>query len=183
MALINRVTQLFKADLNAVLDQIEEPEQLLRQAIRDMEDELASNEKQIACCKRKQEDLASRIRETEAGAGELEDKLDLCFDSGKDDLARGVIRQKLESERLLKRLSRQQDSNAQFLERAQALLAENRTTLEGLRQKAALFVASADREHPGSERDDFSNLSRELAVGDDEIEIAFLREKAARSAS
>ena len=38
MALINRVSRLFKADFNAVLDQIEEPEQLLKQAIRDMED-------------------------------------------------------------------------------------------------------------------------------------------------
>ena len=40
MALINRVTRLFKADIHAVLDQIEEPEQLLRQAVRDMEEEL-----------------------------------------------------------------------------------------------------------------------------------------------
>ena len=41
MALINRVSRLFRADFHAVLDQIEEPELLLKQAIRDMEDELA----------------------------------------------------------------------------------------------------------------------------------------------
>ena len=41
MELINRIARLFKADFHAVLDQIEEPEALLRQAIRDMEDELA----------------------------------------------------------------------------------------------------------------------------------------------
>jgi phage shock protein A len=33
MALINRISRLFKADFHAVLDQIEEPEGLLKQAI------------------------------------------------------------------------------------------------------------------------------------------------------
>ena len=43
MALINRVARLFKADFHAVLDQIEEPELLLKQAVREMEDELAES--------------------------------------------------------------------------------------------------------------------------------------------
>lgn len=36
MALINRATRLFRADLHAVLDRIEEPDILLRQAVREM---------------------------------------------------------------------------------------------------------------------------------------------------
>ena len=48
MALINRVTQLFKADFHAVLDRIEEPEQLLRQSIRDMEDVLLAADRPLA---------------------------------------------------------------------------------------------------------------------------------------
>ena len=41
MALITRVSRLFQADLHAVLDRIEEPEVLLKQAVREMEEELA----------------------------------------------------------------------------------------------------------------------------------------------
>ena len=41
MALITRVSRLFQADFHAVLDRIEEPEVLLRQAVREMEEELA----------------------------------------------------------------------------------------------------------------------------------------------
>ena len=41
MALIKRLSRLFAADLHAVLDQIEEPEALLKQAVREMEEELA----------------------------------------------------------------------------------------------------------------------------------------------
>jgi len=47
MALINRLSRLFRADFHAVLDQIEEPEALLKQAIRDMEDDLANTEQRI----------------------------------------------------------------------------------------------------------------------------------------
>jgi phage shock protein A len=48
MALINRVARLFRADFHAVLDQIEEPELMLRQAIRDMAEELQCSGERIA---------------------------------------------------------------------------------------------------------------------------------------
>ena len=50
MALINRISRLFKADFHAVLDHIEEPEALLKQAIRDMEDDLAKTKQRINLC-------------------------------------------------------------------------------------------------------------------------------------
>ena len=47
MALITRVSRLFQADFHAVLDRIEEPDLLLRQAVREMEEELARDEQRI----------------------------------------------------------------------------------------------------------------------------------------
>ena len=44
MALITRISRLFQADLHAVLDRIEEPDLLLRQAVREMQDDLARDE-------------------------------------------------------------------------------------------------------------------------------------------
>ena len=104
MALINRVSRLFKADFHAVLDHIEEPEQLLKQAIRDMEDDLASTEQRINLCAHEQEALSIRKSELENALAEIDEELDLCFESEKDDLARNLIRKKLEAARLLKRL-------------------------------------------------------------------------------
>ena len=70
MALINRVARLFKADFHAVLDQIEEPELLLKQAVREMEDELAESEQRIRVCTHDQEALAIRKREIDSKAHE-----------------------------------------------------------------------------------------------------------------
>ena len=184
MALINRISRLVKADFHAVLDQIEEPEQLLKQAIRDMEDDLAETEQRINLCIHDQEALAVRRSELEASLAEIDGQLDLCFASGKEDLAKNLIRKKLEAGRFLKRLNTQFSSNEKYLEEQRQALDENRATLESLRQKAELFAQRAPS-HPdgGSEFDDIAWMTREMSVGDDEVEIAFLREKSLRGAS
>ncbi len=184
MALINRISRLVKADFHAVLDQIEEPGQLLKQAIRDMEDDLAETEKRIVLCTHDQEALAVRKRELDSTLAEIDGQLDLCFASDKEDLAKSLIRKKLEVERLLKRLNTQFSSNEKYLEEQRVTLDENRATLDSLRQKAELFAQRApSHADGGSEFDDIAWMTREMSVGDDEVEIAFLREKSIRGAS
>ncbi|MGI9260531.1 MAG: PspA/IM30 family protein, partial [Woeseiaceae bacterium] len=168
MALINRVARLFKADFNAVLDQIEEPEQLLKQAIRDMEDELAANEQRVAICARDQETLSIRRNELSTSIDELGDQLDLCFESGKDDLAKTLIRKKLEAERIQKKLVARFDANERFLDEHRTFLDENRATLEGLRQKAELVSHGSPGTDAGSDYDDIGWMTRDLRIGDDE---------------
>jgi len=177
MALINRVSRLFKADFHAVLDQIEEPEQLLKQAIRDMEDDLAVSEQKIANCLHQQEIMAARRDEIQTSVSDLDEQLDLCFESGKEDLSRGLIRKKLEAERFLKRLRSKYESNAGQLKDQQESLEDNRNTLHALRQKAELFAHRMPSHEAGSEFDDAAWFSRDLNIGEDEVEIAFLREK------
>jgi len=184
MALINRISRLFKADFHAVLDQIEEPEALLKQAIRDMEDDLASTEQRISLCAHDQEALTQRKGELESAIAEHAVQLDLCFDAGKDELARNIIRKKLEAERLLKRLNTKHAANAKHLTEQRSMLEQNTATLESLRQKAELFAQHAPAHSDGhSEFDDIAWMAQELAVGDDEVEIAYLRERNQRSAS
>ena len=184
MALINRVSRLFKADFHAVLDQIEEPEQLLKQAIRDMEDDLAATEQRIMLCAHDTETLAVRKSELVNTLAEIDEQLDLCFESEKDDLAKNLIRKKLEATRLSKRLNAKHAANQKYLAEQGAMLDENRATLEGLRQKAELFAQrSPAHSIGGSEFDDIAWMAREMTVGDDEVEVAFLREKSLRGGS
>jgi phage shock protein A len=184
MALINRISRLFKADFHAVLDQIEEPEQTLKQAIRDMEDNLANTEQGVAVCVHDQETLSVRRGELENSIAEIDEQLDLCFESKKDSLAKGLIRKKLEAERLLKRLNAKHVANEKYLNEQQTMLDENQATLESLRQKAELFTQRPpSHTDSNSEFDDIAWMARELTVGDDEVEIAYLREKGIRSSS
>jgi len=183
MAMINRVSRLFKADFHAVLDQIEEPELLLRQAIRDMEDELASTEQRIILCASDQEALQGRRTEIEESVAEIKEQLDLCFESGKDALAKSLIRKKLETDRVLQRMNARHSADEKYLEQQRALLDENRTALDGLRQKAELVAQRAPARAGNSIPGNLSWTAHELLVGDDEVEVAFLREKSLRHPS
>ena len=62
MALITRVSRLFQADFHAVLDRIEEPEVLLRQAVREMEEELARDEQRRIAAEPWPSDAVIRVR-------------------------------------------------------------------------------------------------------------------------
>jgi len=184
MALINRISRLFKADFHAVLDQIEEPEALLKQSVRDMEDALSATEQRIKLCMRDQDALSVRKGELESSIAEINVQLDLCFESDKDDLAKSLIRKKLEAERLLKRLNAKHVADDKYLDEQQTMLGENQTTLESLRQKAELFAQRVPLSSGGdSEFDDIAWMAREMTVGDDEVEIAYLREKNTRASS
>ena len=160
MALINRISRLFKADFH---QQVGDARQ------RRAHDQHALNE---------------RSSELESASVDFGAQLDLCFESDKDDLARGLIRKRLEAERLLKRLNARHAANEAYLEGQRALFEENQATLESLRQKAELFASRRPEFSAGdSEFDDISWMAREMTVGDDEVEIVFLREKSARSTS
>jgi len=184
MALVNRISRLFKADLHAVLDQIEEPEQLLKQAIRDMEDDLAIAAQRISTSARDQERMAVRMAELKDAIAATDSQLDLCFASGKDDLARKQVRKKLEAEQLLKRLATKHLANGKYRDEQQAALDTNQATLASLQQKAELFAErNPVRTDPDASTSDNAWMTRELSVDEDEIEIAFLREKSARESS
>jgi phage shock protein A len=183
MALVNRIARLFKADFHAVLDQLEEPEQVLKQAVRDMEDELAAAEQRIAALAHEREGLAARIGELEAALADTGQQLDLCFRSGRDELAKKMLRRKLESERLLRHLGTTRDALARQHEAERRLADENGAALTSLRQKAELFARRVPAPAGTGSNADAAWTVRQVAVSDEEVEIAYLREQELRSAS
>jgi phage shock protein A len=179
---INRIARLFNADFQAVLDRIEEPAQLLRQAIRDLEEQLAEREQQSKARAQEQQTLGKRIQELDSKLGETDSELDICFESGKDDLSRDLVRKKLEFQRLLQRARANESANAVHLADLRKQIDENRAALESLKQKADVF-ARCEPARASAGYDDGQWTSRDLAISETDIEIALLRERSARRAS
>lgn len=182
MALINRISQLFRADMNAVLDNIEEPRQMLRQAVRDMEDEVAAAEVKLAARGDEQEQLAGRLAKVRQAAAELEEQLDLCFAQEREELARNIVRKKLESAQLARGLEERIQQGARNIEKLRAQLEQNHATLESMRQKAEVFDSLGQRDPAQCTQQDGSTHSG-CGVDEDAIEVAFLREKALRESA
>jgi phage shock protein A len=176
MALIKRVSRLFAADMHAVLDQLEEPEAVLRQAIREMEEELARQRQRQKWVGNEIESVSAKVAGFEDMARELDAKLDICFASDNDALAKKVIRRKLETAKLAEHARTARDALSSQLEEIDTLLETNTDQLECMRQKAAV-LAIDDSSAAGS-------TDRPMTgVDDDDVEIAYLREKQARASS
>lgn len=181
MAVITRISRLFKADFHAVLDQVEEPRILLQQAIRDMEEDLSKTERRQQQASNDKQELGLRKDELAQSLLEVDGQLDVCFDSGKEDLARDLIKRKLQTQRLSTRVAAHLGAADREYQRLGNILDENRASLESLRQKAELFAERATRNH----RDqnvvaDLAWSPRELSVSDSDVEVALLQEKKRR---
>ena len=143
MAIINRLARLFKADFHAVLDHIEEPELQLKQAVREMEDEIATLSSKIQSQKSELDRLADQKKSADKLLLKTNDEIAICIDNNNDDLARGLIRRKLETSRAISSLSESQDKANKTLKTLQAQHKEYKVTLESTRQKVDLVVSSA----------------------------------------
>jgi len=172
MALITRVSRLFQADFHAVLDRIEEPEAILRQAVREMEEELARDEQRSALLQQEQRQLVSRETGLEQSLQDIEEELGACFTAGNDDLARACIRRRLEAQRMARDLSRKRGETGGTLDALRIRIRENRSRLESMRQKAELLAGESARARPAENW----NVP-EVTVSDEEVEVALLREK------
>jgi phage shock protein A len=182
MALITRVSQLFRADVNAVLDRMEEPEILLKQAVRDMEEALAKDDQRVKVIELELKQIVTRQSELQQRLSQVTEELDLCFDSGNEVLARTLLKRKLESERYLNYLARKQQEFQEACEALKKRIDENRSRLESMRQKAELLAGSDNGEAQQNTWNE-PDFMHQFAVNDDDIELAFLREKQRRSES
>ena len=178
MALVNRLSRLFKSDLHAVLDSIEEPQALLKQAIREMEEELSCGQQRIKNSQYEVEKLIQRRLQLQKSTEKLNEELEVCFQVNNDDLARSLIKRKLQSQRLLEGVVQQLISVEKQFSAQQAQLKENQMHFESMQQKAELL--SEDPFQEASKSGEFEQFFSGFNVSEDEVEIALLQEKQRR---
>jgi len=178
MALITRISRLFQADFHAVLDRIEEPDIQLKQAIREMRIDLQQSEQRLALLQHESESLSNMANDAKTRLGSFDEELDICFAAKKEDLARDLIKRKLETTHQLQSSEKQNEVLRSSIQNLELSIEENREQLENMIQKLDLLVTDMDS---GATHGHFSNTS--VAVRNEEIEIAFLREKQKRAAS
>lgn len=176
MPLLNRISRLFTADAHAVLDRLEEPDVLLRQAIREMEEHTIASAERIRCLEQEQATLARTQADLSRSLTRLGSELDLCLAAGDDELARGVIRRRLAAERATHRVDAQ---NAQVAARLDDCLAKHQ---EFERELVALRE-QAEAAGSGAAAGVSANVHVDAAITASEIEVALLREKQRRAQS
>ena len=171
MALLQRFSRLIKADFHAVLDHLEDPELLLRQAAREMEAVLDELNGQLDQLKVNSQQNLRRHNELNQLIATLDGELDVCFQSDHPDLAKSQIRRKLDAQNSLRTVSENQTALGARSEQLAQQIADKTLRLEGIKQKIEVFGQS-----------DTSVNDFEVArVTDEEVELHFLKEQRKRS--
>lgn len=176
MSLIKRITRLCKADLHGLLDDLEEPEAVVKQAIREMEDDIAQQEQRLAELHAIQARLTRESEELTEALQSLEGQIELCFTADNEALARSLIRKRLEMTQRARSLARAQAEAQSRHEALTQSLATHKQQLAAVVQQLALLLAT---QQPRAWSAPGTGQSGSV-VTDDEVEVAFLEEKQRR---
>ena len=172
MALVTRLTRLFQADFHAVLDQIEEPDLQLKQAVREMQFALEQDQQRHKLLAHEVEQIDKAKGVTAALLQGFDKELDICIAAKKDDLARDLIRRKLVGEKQLQASLQQSDALRSQIQNLAKAIDEQGQQLTSMKQKMELLVSDEPSFNPGNNPVD--------TIRNEEIEIALLREKQRR---
>ena len=92
MALLARIIRLFKADINGVMDQIEDQGLLLKQHLRDMEASLVQKETKLKKMGFAMDQAQQAYKKGKKETDNLELDLEVAIKKDKDDIARMLIK-------------------------------------------------------------------------------------------
>lgn len=178
MAILSRMSRLLVCDMHALLERLEEPELVLKQSVRDMEEALQAQilrlQRQCAQLRRlrcRRDDLLSRM-------DALNEQLDASIGAGRMDTSRSIVRRKLENQAQSGLLERQIADLDQRQKELREGIERRGAELEGLREKAQLLCET----HETDAGDTITPDGGSWVSGQD-VEAALLHEIARRSGS
>lgn len=133
MGIIDRISQLTRANINDMLDRAEDPEKMLNQILRDMESNIRQAREQVASMIAQQKEIEADLATMRKLSTEWGAKAKRAVDAGKDDLAREALRRKRDNDENAivyeSQLATQQQTVTKLKQQLQALESKYQTTL------------------------------------------------------
>ena len=146
MGIFKRISDIISANLNDMVEDYEDPEQMLRQAVREMEEAISKAKPDVARAMANEKMVAKELASNEAEIEVWGKRAATAVEAGDDDLGRRALARKREYEKIAAALRDQRDASAEAsqamrrqLEAMQAKLSDARRRLGTLaaRKKAA----------------------------------------------
>ncbi len=156
MGIFSRISDIISANLNDMVEGFEDPEKMLRQAVREMQDTIdqatRSTAKNMASAKMVQKELEKNRTESNVWTSRAEK----AVADGNDDLARKAIARKQEHEKLVAALEDQLATSQQTTQKLRRQLEAMRAKLSEAKRRLATLTA---RKHVADLRSKVNKVS------------------------
>lgn len=186
MGIFSRISDIISANFNEMLDEQEDPEKLLKQAIREMETAIVQAKRDVAKSMASDKLLQKELAENKSHVDTWTRRATQAVEAGDDELARKALKRKKDYEKIrdaledqaaasadaVKTLRRQLDGMVAKLSEAErrmgTLTARNRAA--EIRAKAAKQSANAVTDLETDAFDKFDRLTRKVEMAEAEAE-------------
>ncbi|AEJ60333.1 phage shock protein A, PspA [Spirochaeta thermophila DSM 6578] len=145
MGFFQRLVRAVKAQFNALLKRIEDPEKLLDQLLLDMNKQLLEAKRSVAQALADEKRLEKRVSEYAAQVDDWEQKAVTALKAGREDLAKQALVKKAELLEVLEQYRKSHEEQHATVEKLKASLRDLQDRIEDARRKRNILIARAKR--------------------------------------
>lgn len=145
MGFLDRINQILRANINDLLDRAEDPEKMLNQIIRDMEESLRQGQSQVAEQIAQEKMIQTDLDKAKKNAEDWGQKAELAVTKGMDSLAREALKRQADYEDQVEIYEKQLDVQSKAVKKLKADLAALETKYDDARRNKEMLIARAKR--------------------------------------
>lgn len=139
--LFKRISDVISANLNDLVDRVEDPERMIKQLIREMEENISSAREGVIDAVASEKQLGKELDSQRRQAEEWQQRARLALESGNETLAREALTRKKEHDGIATSLDASWQSARRTSERLKSQLRALEAKLEEARLKKGSLIA------------------------------------------
>ena len=136
-----RMADILKSNINEALDRAEDPEKMIKQMVREMEEAVNKATASVGTAVANQKRLERQYHDKQSQAEDLQRKAEEAVHAGEDDLARRALERKSTMVEAVRGLQAAVDESWQTAEQLRDQLRELKSKLEEARTRQGSLVA------------------------------------------
>ena len=145
MGIFDRVSTIFKANVNSALDKAEDPEKMLTQIITDMNTQLVKAKQGVAAAIADEKRLGKEYKNEVESAEEWEEKATVALEKNNEDLAKKALIRRNEHQQLVDDYKEQWEKQKAAVGQLKDHLLDLQRRIEEAQRKKNLLVARQKR--------------------------------------
>jgi phage shock protein A len=171
---LNRISTITRSNVNAILDQAEDPAKMLDQLTRDMRDGIQQSRTEVAKMIADEKELQASAQRSQALADDWQSKAELAVQKGAEDLAREALHRKIDYANNAKVYQSQWEAQHQAVEKAKSDLHDLEEKYDGVVRNREALIA---RHRRAQAQQQVAKVSASMSAFDPTSDLSRMEER------